>query len=92
MPLKYLLLSCRSFDRELVNKNRLVKRNFLPAIIYSMKTIQYNPHIIESSDCILNMLRVLGLSLILFNTSWEINWILKESKYDTVLLPINNEP
>ena len=61
-----------------------------PAIIYSMKVIQENPHIKESSDCILNMLCVMDLSLILFNTSWGIYSILKESKYTAVFLSVGN--
>ena len=46
---------------------------------------------IESSDWILNILWVIDLSLILFNTSWGIYSIPKESKYAAVFLSINNE-
>ena len=37
-----------------------------------MKAIEYNSHKIESSDCILNMLWMMDLRLILFNTSYSI--------------------
>ena len=56
-----------------------------------MKTIQYNSHIIDSLSFILNILQVIDLSLILFNTSWGIYSIPKESKYTTVFLSMNKE-
>ena len=46
---------------------------------------------IELSGCILNVLQLIDLSLILFNTSWRIYSILKESKNTAVLFSINNE-
>ena len=61
--------------------------------MYSMNVIQKNPDIIESSDCILNMLCVVDLSLILilFNNSYGIYLILKGSKYTVLFLSINNK-
>ena len=56
-----------------------------------MKGIQQNPHIIESSDCIMNMLRVIDLSLIWLNGYCGIYSISKESKHTAVFLSINNE-
>ena len=56
-----------------------------------MKAVQQNSYITESSSCILNMLCVIDLSLILFNTSCRIYSIPKESKCTAVFLPINNE-
>ena len=56
-----------------------------------MKLIQENQHIIESSDCMPNMLSVIDLSLILFNTSFGIHSVPKKSKYTAVFLSINNE-
>ena len=49
-----------------------------------IKAIQLIPHIIESSDCILNMLLRMYLSMILFNTSYGIYSIPKELKYKAV--------
>ena len=46
---------------------------------------------IDSLSCILNILWVVDLSLILFNTSWGTYSIPKESKYTVVFLLINNE-
>ena len=46
---------------------------------------------IESSDCILNVLSVMNLSLILFNISCEIYYIPKTSKYTAVFFSRNNE-
>ena len=56
-----------------------------------MKTKQQNPHIIESSSGILNILCVMDLSLILLHTSCKIYSIPKELKYKAVSLSINNE-
>ena len=56
-----------------------------------MKVILWNPHIINSLSSILNIWRVINLSLILFNTSWGIYSIPKESKYTAKFLSINNE-
>ena len=53
--------------------------------------IQDNPHIIDLLSCILNILWVIDLSLILFNTSRKIYSIPKESKYTAKFLSINNE-
>ena len=53
--------------------------------------IQQNPHITDSVSCILNILRVIDLSLALSNTLWGIYSIPKESKYTAVFLSINNE-
>ena len=52
---------------------------------------QQNPHITELWSCILNMLCVIDLSLILFNTSCGIYSVLKKSNYTAVSLSINNE-
>ena len=49
-----------------------------------MKAIQLNPHIKDSLSCMLNILLVIDLSLILFNTSCGIYSISKESNYTTV--------
>ena len=46
---------------------------------------------IELSDCILNMLRAILLSSILFSTARGIYSIPKESKYTVVFLSINIE-
>ena len=51
-----------------------------------MKAIQYNPYIIDSLSCFLNILWVIDLYLVLFNTSRGIYSIPEESKYAT-----NNE-
>ena len=51
-----------------------------------MKAIQKNPHIIESSDGIRNILLVMDVSLILFN-----NFVSKSSKYTAAFLSIDNE-
>ena len=56
-----------------------------------MEAIQYNPHTIYSLSCILNILWVIDLSLILFNTSWGIYSIPKESKYTALFMSINDE-
>ena len=56
-----------------------------------MKGIQQNPHIIESSDCLMNMLRVIDLSLIWLNGYCGIYSIPKESKKTAVFLSINNK-
>ena len=56
-----------------------------------MKAIQQNPHIIDSLSCILNILLVIDLSFTLFDTSWGVYSISKESKYTAVFLSINNE-
>ena len=53
--------------------------------------IQQNQHITDSLSCILNILRVIDLSLILVNTSRGIYSIPKESKYIARFLSINNE-
>ena len=45
----------------------------------------------DSLSCILNILWVIYLSLILFNTSWGIYSIPKEPKYTAKFLSINNE-
>ena len=50
-----------------------------------MKTKQQNPHIIESSSGILNILCVMDLSLILLHTSCKIYSIPKELKYKPCL-------
>ena len=42
-------------------------------------------------SCFLNILRVIDLFLISFNTSWGIYSIPKESKYRVVFLAINNK-
>ena len=42
-------------------------------------------------SCILDILWVIDLSWILFNTSWGIYSIPKESKYTALILSINNE-
>ena len=55
-----------------------------------MKVIQKNPHIIESSSCILNMC-VIDLSLVLLNTSCGLYSSPKESTYKALFLLINNE-
>ena len=55
-----------------------------------MKAIQQNWQIINSLSCILNILWVIDVSLILFNTSRGIYWIPKESEYTSVLLSVNN--
>ena len=44
-----------------------------------------------SPDCIINMLYMIDLFLILFNTSCGIYSIPKESKYTVVFLSINKE-
>ena len=44
-----------------------------------------------SLSCILNILREIYLSLILFNTCYGIYSVPKESKYTAVFLSINNE-
>ena len=56
--------------------------------LYSMKAIQQNPYIIESSDSVLKMMYVTDLSLILFSTSWWIYSILKETTYPFVKIKI----
>ena len=56
-----------------------------------MKVMQRNPLIIDSLSCILNILRVIDLSLILFHTSWGIYSISKESWYIAKFLLIDNE-
>ena len=56
-----------------------------------MKAIQRNPHIIDSLSGILNILWVIELSLILFNTSCGIYSIPKESNYTAKFLSINSE-
>ena len=68
-------------------KKKLVwSNNIFCASIYSMKAIQLNLHIIKSLSCILNILWVIDLSLILFNTSCGMYSIPKESMY-TALFP-----
>ena len=57
-----------------------------PTNIYSMKTIQWNPHIIESSSCNLKTSSVMDLSLILLYISWGIYSMSKESRYTAVFL------
>ena len=59
--------------------------------MYSMKAIQRNPRIAELSDCILNMLQVMDLSLFLFNTCGEPYSIPNESNYTAVFLSVTNE-
>ena len=54
-----------------------------------MKAIQKNPHIIESSSCIPNIL--CGMDLILLNTFRGVYSVLKESKDTAIFLSINNE-
>ena len=56
-----------------------------------MKAIKYKAHRIEPLPCILNILWVIDLSLILFNTSWRIYSTPKEPNYKLVFLSINNE-
>ena len=48
-------------------------------------------HIVESLSCILNILWVVDLSSVLFNTSCGISSIPQEWTYTTVFLSINNE-
>ena len=66
-----------------------------PSSIYSMKTIQHNPHIIESLSCIPNIFCVIDLPLILFKNNINNNnrniFNSKESKYTAVFLSIDNE-
>ena len=52
--------------------------------------VKQNPYGMESLSCILNILWVIDLSLILFNTAWGIYSIIKESNYRDVFLSINN--
>ena len=61
------------------------------ATIYSMKVIQQNPHIIDSLSCILNLLSVIDLSVISFNTFRGLHSVPKEFKYRINFLTINNE-
>ena len=61
---------------------------------FPWKHIFYESDTIKStylSPCILNVLWVIDLSLIFFNTSWEVYSLPKELKYIAVLLSINNE-
>ena len=48
--------------------------------------IQQNPRIIKALLCILNILRVIDLSLVLFNTSCGIYTVLKGSKCAAVFV------
>ena len=56
-----------------------------------MKAIQQNPHVIDSLSSILNILRVIDLCLILFNTSRGIHSIPRESNYISLFWSINKE-
>ena len=56
-----------------------------------MKMLQQNLHIIDPLSCIQNLFWVIDLSLIMFDTSWGIYSIPKESKYTPAFMSINNE-
>ena len=58
-------------------------------MFYKSDTV--NAHIIESPDCILNIVWLMELSLVLLKTSWGTHSIPKKSKYTAVFLSINNE-
>ena len=62
-----------------------------PTSIYFMKTIEWNPHMIESSSCNLKILSVMDLSLISLYISWGIHPMSKESRHTAVFLLKNNE-
>ena len=84
--LKYLYITL-SFFLYSFGENKLVQPNkIFPKSTYSMKPIQENAHIIDSLSCILNILWVIDLSLIFFNTSRGIYSIEKESKYTVTFL------
>ena len=56
-----------------------------------MKAMQQNPHKIELSSCILNILWVIDLALTLSNTSCGMYSIPEESKYTTLFLSMNTK-
>ena len=88
MSLKYLGIilpfSCHSEKIDWYNLSRF----FIQAYIL-WKRFKKNPHIIESSSCIPNILCV--IDLILLNTFCGVYSVLKESKYTVIFLSINNE-
>ena len=64
---------------------------FVILLIVIWKKTNKTQHIIDLLSCIPNILWVIDLSLILFNTSWGTYSISKGSKYTALFLSINNE-